>query len=82
MSEAGGNDAGMSRGDFLKGIGLGLGAAGMVSLAGGQSFAAEEKPIVTWWRSPTAGAIPTVPSWDCCEHSPRSTRGSARSMSG
>jgi len=37
------NDKTMTRQDFLKGIGLGLGAAGMVSLAGGQAFAAEEK---------------------------------------
>ena len=43
MNDASGNDAGMSRGDFLKGIGLGLGAAGMASLAGGQALAAEEK---------------------------------------
>ena len=43
MNDENGSDKGMSRGDFLKGIGLGLGAAGMVSLAGGQSFAAEEK---------------------------------------
>jgi predicted peroxiredoxin len=39
----GNNETGMSRQDFLKGIGLGLGAAGMVSLAGGPSFAADEK---------------------------------------
>ena len=43
MSEEMSNEKGMSRQDFLKGIGLGLGAAGMVSLAGGQSLAAEEK---------------------------------------
>jgi len=43
MDEVTGNDKGMSRQDFLKGIGLGLGAAGMVSLAGSPSFAAEEK---------------------------------------
>jgi len=34
---------GMSRQDFLKGIGLGLGAAGMVGLAGGQAIAGDEK---------------------------------------
>jgi predicted peroxiredoxin len=43
MSEENGNGKGMSRQDFLKGMGLGLGAAGMVSLAGTPSFAADEK---------------------------------------
>ena len=40
MSE---EQGGLTRQEFLKGIGLGLGATGMVSLAGGQVFAADEK---------------------------------------
>ena len=43
MNEESGSDQGISRQNFLKGIGLGLGAAGMVSLAGGQTLAAQEK---------------------------------------
>jgi predicted peroxiredoxin len=34
---------GMSRHDFLKGVGAGFGAAGVASLLGGQAFAADEK---------------------------------------
>lgn len=37
-----GNDKGISRQDFLKGIGLGLGAAGIASMTGGQALAAEQ----------------------------------------
>jgi hypothetical protein len=43
MSEEKQSDDGMSRQDFLQGIGLGLGAAGIASLTSSQAFAAEEK---------------------------------------
>lgn len=38
-----GNNTGVTRKDFLKGIGTGLGAAGLVSMMGGTAFGADEK---------------------------------------
>jgi predicted peroxiredoxin len=41
MSDANGNEKGMSRQDFIKGMGLGLGAAGLASLTATPALAAE-----------------------------------------
>jgi predicted peroxiredoxin len=41
MSDANGSEQGMSRQDFMKGMGLGLGAAGLAALSGAPALAAD-----------------------------------------